>query len=112
MAGLLKLSPSLLKLPPSVVVFLSPLRHSILQHYAASGRKSWRRAMAKSDYLPTIHASEYLNISPRTLEKYRVVGGGPAFHKFGRRVLYCLKDLEDWAGSRRRRSTSDPGQAA
>lgn len=68
--------------------------------------------MAKSDYLPTIHASEYLNVSPRTLEKYRVVGGGPAFHKFGRRVLYSLTDLDSWAAARRRNSTSDSGQAA
>ena len=66
--------------------------------------------MAKSDYLPTIQASEYLNVSPRTLEKYRVTGGGPAFHKFGRRVLYFLKDLDSWAAARRRNSTSDMGQ--
>jgi hypothetical protein len=68
--------------------------------------------MAHSGYLPTISAAEYLNISPRTLEKFRVVGGGPAFHKFGRRCLYHLSDLEAWAANRRRRSTSDPGQAA
>lgn len=64
------------------------------------------------DYIPTTQAGKYLNISPRTLEKYRVVGGGPAFHKFGSRVLYSIKDLDIWAADRRRRSTSDTGLSA
>ena len=32
-------------------------------------------------------AAEYLRLSPRTLEKQRVIGGGPKFRKFGRRVM-------------------------
>ena len=60
----------------------------------------------------TREASEYLGLSHRTLEKFRVAGGGPPFHKFGRRVLYSREDLDGWAASRRRRSTSDPGPEA
>jgi hypothetical protein len=53
-------------------------------------------------------AARFLRLSPRTLEKYRVVGGGPPFRKFGRRVFYTLGDLEEWAGRRVCDSTSDP----
>ena len=34
-------------------------------------------------------AARFLKLSPRTLEKMRVVGGGPRFRKHGRRVLYA-----------------------
>lgn len=33
-------------------------------------------------------------LSPRTLEKWRVLGEGPAFRKFGRKVVYSERDLE------------------
>ena len=66
----------------------------------------------EKQYLPTVIAAQYLGLSPRTLEKFRVVGGGPPFHKLGRRVLYTIEDLQAWAGVRRRWSTSDPGQAS
>lgn len=51
-------------------------------------------------------AAKVLNLSPRTLERFRVEGRGPAFHKFGRRVLYSDPDLLDWAAEQRRTSTS------
>lgn len=66
--------------------------------------------MALPTYLSTPQAAQYLGLSPRTLEKMRVIGGGPLFHKFGRRVLYQEADLATWAESKRRRSTSDPGR--
>nr|WP_245649157.1 helix-turn-helix domain-containing protein [Sphingomonas mali] len=53
-------------------------------------------------------AASFLRLSPRTLEKYRVIGGGPPFYKLGRRVFYKRVDLEDWAGRRLCDSTSDP----
>lgn len=51
-------------------------------------------------------AAQYLNLSPRTLEKFRVHGGGPSYRKFGKRVLYAIEDLEEYANSQRRTSTS------
>ncbi|MBW2142630.1 MAG: helix-turn-helix domain-containing protein [Deltaproteobacteria bacterium] len=64
--------------------------------------------MIDSPFIPTPEAARYLGgLSPRTLEKLRLTGGGPPFYKFGRRVLYRLEDLEIWAGSRCHRSTSD-----
>jgi len=49
-----------------------------------------------------------LRLSPRTLEKLRVLGGGPRFRKFGRRVRYALADLDAWADGRSYAMTSDP----
>ena len=58
-------------------------------------------------YLGTREAAAFLGLSPRTLDRYRVTGDGPAFHKFGARILYARADLEDWAAARRMTSTSD-----
>lgn len=66
----------------------------------------------RSPYFNTPEAAEYLRLRPATLERWRSVGGGPPFRKLGRRVVYALEDLESFAQNRRRRSTSDPGQAS
>ena len=61
-----------------------------------------------SRYLSNDEAAAFLKLSPRTLEKQRVVGGGPKFRKFGRRVVYAMEDLESWASARSCDTTSDP----
>ena len=68
-----------------------------------------RKTNAKptTNFLRNNQAAAFLNLSPRTLEKQRVLGNGPRFRKFGRRVLYALSDLEAWADERRCESTSD-----
>ena len=60
-------------------------------------------------YLNTRTAAAHLGLSTRTLDRYRVSGDGPVFLKFGGRVRYLREDLDAWARSRRRRSTSDDG---
>ncbi|ABM39450.1 MAG: transcriptional regulator [Candidatus Muproteobacteria bacterium RIFCSPHIGHO2_02_FULL_60_13] len=62
-------------------------------------------------YLTNDEAAEFLRLSPRTLEKQRVIGGGPRFRKFGRRVMYAVADLETWADARSFEATSDPEYA-
>ncbi len=62
-----------------------------------------------SKYLGTREAAAWLGLSPRTLDRYRVSGDGPAFHRFGSRVRYLAADLEAWA-SARRLPTSDDGR--
>ena len=62
-------------------------------------------------YLTNDEAAEYLRLSPRTLEKQRVIGGGPKFRKFGRRVMYAVADLDSWADERSFEATSDPEYA-
>jgi hypothetical protein len=70
-------------------------------------------AVTRADrYLTNDEAATFLRLSPRTLEKQRVIGGGPRFRKFGRRVLYAIADLETWADSRAFEMTSDPNYAA
>ena len=60
-------------------------------------------------YMGTRELASFLGLSPRTLDRYRVSGGGPKFHKFGNRVRYARADVEAWAAERRYSSTSDGG---
>src|SRR6187431_3303148 len=56
-------------------------------------------------------AAEHLGLSASTLNKLRCAGGGPLFIKIGAQVLYEVADLDAWAASFKRRSTSDCGYA-
>ena len=60
-------------------------------------------------HLNTIQAAEYLGLSKRTLETWRLIGGNsrPKFKKFGNRVLYNISELEAWASEQTHTSTSD-----
>lgn len=55
----------------------------------------------------TSQAAERCSLSPRTLEKLRVVGGGPPFIRLGGAVRYQLEDLDSWIAANRRRTTSE-----
>lgn len=66
-------------------------------------------APANPEFLTTDEAGAFLRLSPRTLEKQRVLGGGPRFRKFGARVVYAATDLRAWADSHTYGMTSDPG---
>jgi len=68
-------------------------------------------APATPEFLTTDEAGAFLRLSPRTLEKQRVLGGGPRFRKFGARVVYAIDDLRAWADGRAYGMTSDPGYA-
>jgi predicted DNA-binding transcriptional regulator AlpA len=46
----------------------------------------------------TEEAAKLLGLAPSTLEKYRVLGGGPRFVRLGTRaVAYDPNDLQVWA---------------
>ena len=61
----------------------------------------------------TAAAADRLNISPRTLERWRIVGGGPPFRKLGPQIVrYDVADLDAWYAGSLRKSTSDPGPEA
>lgn len=64
---------------------------------------------ANPEFLTTDEAAAFLRLSPRTLEKQRVLGGGPRFRKFGARVVYAAVDLRAWADNNTFGMTSDPG---
>ena len=66
-------------------------------------------ASGNPEFLTNDEAAAFLRLSPRTLEKQRVLGGGPRYRKFGTRVLYAVGDLRTWADGRAYGMTSDPG---
>jgi predicted DNA-binding transcriptional regulator AlpA len=57
--------------------------------------------------LDTRAAADFLGISPRTLEGFRVRGGGPRFVKIGGAVRYRLESLDEYLRQQERASTSD-----
>jgi len=65
------------------------------------------RAKRGSPFLTTMQAAQYICLKPATLERLRVVGGGPKFRKHGRYILYHIRDLDHWSHSRTHETTSD-----
>lgn len=63
--------------------------------------------------LTETEAAEYLAVSTRTLQSWRVRGGGPAFVQLGSRraVRYERQALQDFVARSRRTSTSDTAGA-
>ena len=73
-----------------------------------------RHAPNLPDYFRTVAAAKYIGVSPRTLEAWRLRGGGPPFHKpkGARIVLYRRDELDAWAGgSRSSTSQAEPDAA-
>lgn len=61
-----------------------------------------------SDRLMTeIDAALFLGLSVRTLQQWRVAGGGPKFTKLGRAVRYAPSDLSAFVEAGRRAHTSE-----
>ena len=57
--------------------------------------------------VPTSQAALIVHLSPRTLEGLRSRGGGPIYCQLGRKILYDINDLIEWAEKNKRRSTCD-----
>ncbi|NEI37087.1 helix-turn-helix domain-containing protein [Rhizobium leguminosarum] len=65
--------------------------------------------MSEQSYRPkfrTDAAADYTGVSASTLHKLRLTGGGPAYIKLGKTVVYDPADLDSWLQAHRRRSTS------
>lgn len=58
----------------------------------------------------TTEAAAFLRRSKRTLETWRVKGGGPRYVKAGGRALYRVEDLLAFVETNLRDSTSDRGR--
>ncbi len=87
---------------------LASLRPQAAPSSTPEPAQSSAAAVAQPDYLTNDEAASFLRLSPRTLEKHRVIGGGPRFRKFGRRVMYARSDLKAWADARSFEATCDP----
>ncbi|SRR6266568_6023824 len=60
-----------------------------------------------SPFLSTEEAGVYLGLSPRTLERLRFEGRGPAYRKHGRIVVYRREALNAWSEVSERQSDFD-----
>lgn len=52
-------------------------------------------------------AAQHMHHSPKTLEKWRVLGTGPTYVKMGRVVLYDREAIDRFLSEHTRRSTAD-----
>ena len=75
----------------------------------AAGVAASPSSSADAELLTNAEAAAFVRLSPRTLEKFRVLGGGPRYKKLGARVRYSVEDLRSWLESRTFEMTSDPG---
>lgn len=66
-----------------------------------------KETLLPTKYYDTKSAAKYLGLSHKTLEKYRVYGGGPRFLKMGHRARYLVADLDSWVGQNYYNSTSE-----
>jgi excisionase family DNA binding protein len=57
--------------------------------------------------LTTKEAAAYVGVAKRTLDHWRTYGGGPRFIKAGRKVVYDIRQLDQWMEDRTRRSTAE-----
>jgi hypothetical protein len=55
----------------------------------------------------TPNAAQFLGVSPRCLEQYRIKGGGPQFVRISHRCIrYRMRDLLTYAQDRLRQNTA------
>ena len=57
-------------------------------------------------YLTPEELAARIRVAPSTLAKWRMEGDGPAFYKFGKRVLYRLDIVEQWERGNLRLNTA------
>jgi excisionase family DNA binding protein len=49
----------------------------------------------------TVELAKLLGVSKRTLQRWRLEGGGPQYARIGRDCLYLVRDIEGWLERRR-----------
>ena len=65
---------------------------------SALARATEREATLSDLYLTEREFSERYHVAPRTAQRWRITGDGPAFVRIGqRRIAYRLSDCERWA---------------
>jgi hypothetical protein len=57
--------------------------------------------------MPPAAAATYLGVVVNTLAKWRHFGTGPAYIKFGSKILYEREVIDAWLAAHRRNSTSE-----
>ena len=54
--------------------------------------------------------AEFLNLSVKTIQAWRVTGRGPRFHRLGRSIRYDSQEVRAWIAQNGVRSTADSPQ--
>jgi predicted DNA-binding transcriptional regulator AlpA len=57
--------------------------------------------------LTVVETAAYVSLSASTLNRLRVSGGGPRYAKLAGKVLYDVRDLDQWIEDSKRGSTSE-----
>jgi predicted DNA-binding transcriptional regulator AlpA len=57
--------------------------------------------------LSVVEAATYVSLSASTMNRLRVSGGGPRYAKLAGKVLYDVRDLDQWIEDSKRESTSE-----
>jgi hypothetical protein len=66
----------------------------------------------QDEFLDVNELAKRLDVSASYLNRARLTGSGPPFHKFGRTVRYAWASALEWVNAQTRRSTSEDGRAA
>jgi hypothetical protein len=94
---------------PTVCSTFAPTERSAMPSPANSTLHE--KPLSADDLLVSKVAARYLQVSPRTLERWRVEGTGPSFRKLGpgkrAKVLYRRGDLDTWLAGFTYSSTSE-----
>jgi excisionase family DNA binding protein len=78
----------------------------------SSHSKSRRMTLTHEELFTVAEIAKRLRLSESCLNKWRISGDGPRFHKAGRSVRYSWADVSRWLDDQARVSTSDVGKAA
>jgi excisionase family DNA binding protein len=60
---------------------------------------------SEGPYLTAEQAAQRLKVKKSTLEKWRILGSGPAYRDHGV-IVYHVDELDDWSSNRQRSKTS------
>jgi hypothetical protein len=55
--------------------------------------------VADKEYIDEGEVEHRLSINRKTLQRWRLLGQGPRYRKFGAGVRYSIRDLEVWCAS-------------
>ena len=69
-------------------------------------------AATRGELLTVIGAAAMLGLTPGTLNKWRISGRGPCWHRCGRAIRYSRTDIVEFLAANRRLSTSEGARAA